>query len=199
MGPLIEAFDTQRRSKTETFTNGAKLNEIRRSEMITLNVFGVVMLAIAIISIVINILQLQKQLQVKKEKFRPIYNGLIGLFNDVNNKVSYCYYEKRNHLLATDNAYNSAETLKQNFNEFISESISYLNTFREHIVPILKTMDSDEERIFKAADFGITDEQRESKRKANEKWQLQQEIEGIRLAKELEQLKSKAVKIKRSL
>jgi len=167
--------------------------------MITLNTFGVVMLIIAIVSIVINIIQLQKQLQVKKETFRPIYNGLIGLFNDINNKVSYCYHEKRNRLLATDNAYNSAEALKQNFDEFLSESISYLNTFREHIVPILKTMDSDEKRIFNAADFALTDEQRESRKKASEKWQLQQEIERIKLDKELEQLKSQAAKVKRSL
>jgi len=46
--------------------------------MITLNTFGVVMLVIAIVSIVINLIQLQKQLQVKKETLTPIYNGLIG-------------------------------------------------------------------------------------------------------------------------
>jgi flagellar biosynthesis protein FlhB len=51
--------------------------------MITLDTFGAVTLTIAIVSIVMNIIQFQKQLQMKKETLKPIYNGLIGLFNDL--------------------------------------------------------------------------------------------------------------------
>ena len=55
--------------------------------MITLDTFNMVMLAIAVTSIVLNIIQFQ----TKRTIFKPIHNGLIGLLNDVKNKGTYCH------------------------------------------------------------------------------------------------------------
>jgi hypothetical protein len=81
------------------------------------------------------------------------------------------------------------EALRRNFYEFIAETISHFESLREHIVPILKTIDPSEERVFKGADFGVTDKEKEVRKKFDEKWQIQQEIERRKLTKELEQLK----------
>ena len=113
--------------------------------MITLDIVGVVTL----VSIVINIWQFQKWRQIKKETLKPIYNGLIGLFNDVKNKGTYCY-GRRNLLFARNTPYNTIEVLRWNFYEFITETISDFESLREHIVPILKTIEPREERVFKA-------------------------------------------------
>jgi len=157
--------------------------------MITLDTFGVVTLMGIIVSVVINIIQYQKQRQMKKETLRPIYNGLIGLFNDVKNKGTHCH-RRQNLLFARDNPYNTVEALKRNFYEFIIETISHFESLREHIVPILKTVDPSEESVFKGADFGITDKEKEVRKKFDERWQIQQEIDRRRLTEELEQLKS---------
>lgn len=62
--------------------------------MITLSTFEIVSLAIAIGLGMLNIIQFQRQLRIEKERFKPIYNGLIGIYNHVNNKVSYYYWDK---------------------------------------------------------------------------------------------------------
>lgn len=47
--------------------------------MITLDTFNPVMLAMAVISIVLNIIQFR----TKRTIFEPTYNGLIGFLNDI--------------------------------------------------------------------------------------------------------------------
>lgn len=128
--------------------------------MITFSIVEITSLAIAIGLGVLNVIQFQNQRLLKKETLRPIYNGLIGIFNDVKNKGTY-WYVKRNLLFAKSYPYKTPETLKGNLFEFANETINHLENLREHIVPILKTIDPSEERVFKGVDFGLTDREKE--------------------------------------
>lgn len=80
--------------------------------------------------------------------------------------------------------------MQRNFYEFIVQTRSDVSDLREHVVSMLKTMDSNEERVFKAADFGLPTEEKEFREKANQNRLLKEEIDRIKLTKELERLKS---------
>lgn len=155
--------------------------------------FEIISLGIAVGLGVLNIIQFQKQLQMKRETLKPIYNGLIGLFNDVKNKGTHCY-GRQNLLFGRDNPYNNVQILKWNFFEFITETINHFQSLREHIVPILKTIEPSEDRVFKEANFAVAKEEKEARKRFGERWEIQEkirhEIELTKLGKELEQLKS---------
>jgi len=160
--------------------------------MITLNTLDIILLALSIISIVINIIQYQKQHQMEKEKFIPIYDGLVGLFNDVKNKNTNLYM-KQNLLYSKDNPYKEIETLKWNFWEFITENITHLDSLREQIVPILKTIDPSEERVFTGVEFRLTNQEKNTRKilfdNMQERLQKEQEIRRLETMKKLEELK----------
>ena len=82
--------------------------------------------ALAIISIIINIIQYQKARLITK----PIYNGMLGLFNDIKSKILTCY-QKQNILFLANNPHKDIETLRWNFNEFAQQVIGYLEGFKK--------------------------------------------------------------------
>lgn len=147
--------------------------------MITLDTFNMVMLAIAVTSIVLNIIQFQ----TKRTIFKPTYNGLIGLLNDVKNRSMHCY-GKQNILFAKDNPHKDIETLKWDFWEFAREVIGYLDGFREHIVAILKTMNPNEDQIFKAADFALTEEDKKIRKEISEEMRRKRKLLEQKISKE---------------
>lgn len=121
--------------------------------------------ALAIISIIINIIQYQKARLITK----PIYNGMLGLFNDIKSKILTCY-QKQNILFLANNPHKDIETLRWNFNEFAQQVIGYLEGFKEHIVAVLKSMEKSEKEIFKAAEFGLTEDEKTRQKEFTELW-----------------------------
>ena len=163
--------------------------------MIMLNWLDVGLLIVAIVSVVWNILQYQKLSQIEKQRFIPIYNGLVGLFNDAKNKSLHCY-TRQSFLLAPNNPYKSIESLRGNFYEFMVEAAKDFNSLVEHIVAILKTIDPSDKRVFKGIDFAVTDKEKETREQVDRRLRTQQEIEQRKLDKQLGQLKRKESKEK---
>jgi len=163
--------------------------------MITLNWLDVGLLIVAVVSLVWNILQYQKLSQIEKQRFTPIYNGLVGLFNDAKNKSLHCY-TRQSFLLAPNNPYKSIESLKGNFYEFTIETAKDFNGLVEHIVPILKTIDPTDKGVFKGIDFAVTEKEEEAREQARRRLRTQEEIQQRKLDKQLGQLKRKESKEK---
>lgn len=117
-----------------------------------------IFLAIAIISLALNIIQWQK----KKTLYKPIYNALVGLFNDTMNKRIY-YYGRQKELENPNISYNDVNNVKRDFLIFVQSTIIDLSCIREHIVAALKTMDESDKEIFKASDFGLTEAEKKQR------------------------------------
>lgn len=156
--------------------------------MITLDWLSGGFLIVAVVSAVVNILQHQKLSQIQKQKVTPIYNGLVGLFNDIKNKSLHCY-ARQSFLHAPDNPYKSIESLRGNFYEFIVETAKDFNSLVEHIVAILKTIDPSDKRVFKGIDFAQTEEEKERMEQVSQRLRTQREIEQRKLDKQLRSVK----------
>jgi len=157
--------------------------------MITLTWLDVGFLVATIVSVVYNILQSQKLSQIQEQSFTPIYNGLIGLFNDIKNKSLHCY-TRQSLLRAPDNPYKSIESLRGNFYEFMVETTNDFNGLVEHIVAILKTIDPTDKGVFKGVDFAVAEKEKKIREQVERMLGAQKEIEQRKLDKELERLKS---------
>ncbi len=122
---------------------------------ITLDTFDILFLIVSTISIVLNIFQYKKQIQMEKNSNLPVYNGLVGIFNNIKLKTRNCYDKKE--LVKSIDYSNNIESLKSDYLSYITDCWTNLDSFREQIVPLLKTLYPDEEKIFKGAEFGLTD------------------------------------------
>ena len=147
-------------SYTLFLLKGEKMDKI-----ISLSLFELITLGLAITFGVLNIIQFRNYRQIRKETLNPIYNGLIGLLNAINAKIGYWWGEKAKFLKQEKIPYETIPALKQNFYEFVTESLSHLSGLREHIVSTLKTIEPDENKVFRAADYLLTPEQKIQKLK----------------------------------
>ena len=158
--------------------------------MIEFSIREIILISIAIISAVFNFVQWKQIKTTQEEKFIPIYNGLIGLFNDIKLKISK-YYLKQSLIFNPKSPYKETDALRWNFYEFTIEAISHLDSLRESIVPVIKTIDENEDRIFKGTDFGLTIEEKKQKELFIEKSRIDQEILKKKREAELEKLQEK--------
>ena len=157
--------------------------------MIEFSIFELVSLGFTVLLGIVTIVQFLQNRHMKKDAFKPVYNGLIGVFNDVKNREKQSS-AKLNLLYAEGNPYGSLEVVKMNYYDFKRENIQNLGSLREHIVPILKTIEPNQDKIFQAADFALTTQEKLFKHKFNEGWMLKQEIELEKSKKELASLRS---------
>ncbi len=151
--------------------------------MMTLSNTEVVTLTFAILSVGINVIQAVQNRNLKKNTLTPIYNGLIGLFNDVKQQSAH-YFHRRQILYAKGNPYTTTKAIKWNFWEFIAETISHLQVLREHMVSLLKTIEP-KERTFKESEFALTREDKELREQAQEQSRLRNKIESTKLRNDL--------------
>jgi len=158
--------------------------------MIEFSIREIVLISITIISAVLNFIQWKQIKTTQEEKFVPIYNGLIGLFNDIKLKISK-YYLKQRLIFNPKNPPKEIEALQWNFYEFTIEAISHLDSLRESIVPVIKSIDENEDRIFKGVDFGLTVEEKRQKKLIMEISEKDQEILKKKKEAELEKLQEK--------
>lgn len=114
-------------------------------------------LGIAIISLGYNIIQWRKE----KTFYKPIYNALVGLFNEI--KTKQIYYYTRQKGLGSETYLQDANVVKNSFSEFIQQTIHDFEGTKEHLVAALKTMDKSDKEVFKATDFGLTDAEKKQR------------------------------------
>jgi hypothetical protein len=119
--------------------------------MIVFTPVEIISLGVAIISIVLNIIQWQKQ----RIFYKPIYNALVGLFNDIKTK-QIDYYTRQKQLESRVYSAQDLNEITHSFSAFIRETTVDFEGVKEHLVAALKTMNPSEEEIFKASDFGLT-------------------------------------------
>lgn len=140
--------------------------------MVELSTFEIVSLAIAITSIIFNIIQGVYSYLRSNYYYKPIYNSLFGLFNSIKGK-SLNIYGKQNLLFSPDNPHNELNTVKWDYYEFTQEMINFLDGIREHIVSTLKSMQSKEEP-YKASEFGLTAEEKKQREEFAKKYKKNQ-------------------------
>ncbi|MDA2918716.1 hypothetical protein MYX76_04370 [Desulfobacterota bacterium AH_259_B03_O07] len=103
-----------------------------------------------------NILQWRDSRKLKS----TIYNPVVALFNDIKSKQNNTFLIQQL-IYSPKNPHKDLDTLKLDYYEFTNSVIGFLNGFQESVVGLLVTL-KDEDRegkeIFKAANFGLTEQ-----------------------------------------
>ena len=115
-----------------------------------------------IVSIFLNLYQFMESRKLKEWLLTPIHSQLVGLFNDIKSKLAIVYVTQQL-LGAPKNPHKDIETLRWEYFLFTYTVIGYLNGFQEIVRGTLSTLkpeDNTGEAAFKAADYGLTGQER---------------------------------------
>ncbi|HUU41206.1 MAG TPA: hypothetical protein VMW42_09705 [Desulfatiglandales bacterium] len=123
-----------------------------------LSIGEIISIVVAIGFGILNIIQYYN----KKGVLKPISNSLIGLFNDVKDKLILAWGEK-NRLWNQSYPYKEGEEVKWDYDSFIFTMIESLYGFQEHIVATLKTLEVSDDKVFQAITFGLSKEEKEQR------------------------------------
>jgi len=148
--------------------------------ILDLTVLDIILLSIALISLFGNLFQFMIWWRDKKKFYNPVFSALVALFNDIKSKTNNVYIRQQL-LYNTKNPHEKLETLKWEFYEFTSAVIGYLQGFQETVVGVLVTLnpeDKEGKESFSAANYGLTEEEK-NLRKA----QLEKILEQTRISK----------------
>lgn len=139
--------------------------------VLELNLFELISLTVALVSIAINIYQFLIWRKDQRDRLRPMSNGLVALFNDIKAKQVDAY--KRQQLLFSEsNPHQAIETLKWDYAAFSESVIAYLRGLHEQVVALLVTLNPDDiegQRVFHSQDYGLTPSERELRRRNDER------------------------------
>jgi len=127
--------------------------------MISFTIGEIVSIAIAIVLGILNIIQFYK----KRGIFKPISNSLVGLFNDVKDKLILCNGTK-NKLWNQQYPYSEAAAVKWDYDSYIFAMTEILYGFQEHIVALLKSLEVSDDKVFQAINFGLTEDEKEQRK-----------------------------------
>jgi len=125
------------------------------------------------ISLFLNLYQFMIWRRDQKTLFRPLSNALIALFNDIKLKATNVYLAQQV-LHHQSNPHKDIATLRWEYSTFTQNVIANLQGFQESLVGILATLNPDDRdgtRVFRAAEYGLTPEDRELRRKNLERLQ----------------------------
>ena len=128
-----------------------------------------------IVSLFINLFQFMIWWRDQNNRFRPLSNSLVALFNDVKAKSLHCYYIQ-NTLRNPKNPHTDLSTLRWEFISYTQTMIAALQGFQESVVGLLATLnpnDKDGTNVFRSSDYGLTEQERELKKKNFERFQEQ--------------------------
>lgn len=111
------------------------------------------------------------QLFRDKYKYSPLKFSLIGLFNDVKGRELRAY-NRQNLILSPAGSSLPLEAVRLEFFDYVQESIQSLQQLREHVVAAIYTLDQEgsAQQVFRAADFGLTDQERLFKEEGMERF-----------------------------
>lgn len=112
----------------------------------------------AIISIGFNLWQSLRD----QYKYDPLRDSLIGLFNDLKGR-SLRAFMRQQLIISPAGMSQSLESVRLQFYDFVQETTQDFEQLREHVVALIHTLDPSlsSQEVFKAADFGLTDEERQ--------------------------------------
>lgn len=132
-------------------------------------------IATTLISLFFNVFQAMIWWRDQKNLFRPLSNSLVALFNDIKAKSLHCFFVQ-NTLWNPNNPHKEMDTLRWEYGAFTQTMITALQGFQESVVGVYTTLNPDDKdgaKVFRAADYGLTQQEREFKQKNLERLQAQ--------------------------
>lgn len=136
-------------------------------EQFTLSGLDLFFMGTTIVSLGFNLSQVLRD----RFKYQPLKNSLIGLFNDL--KARQLRAHQRQTLINTrQGAELDAQAIRMQFSDYLQENVQNLGELREHVVAAIHTLDPDisNRQIFRASDFGLTDQERDFQNRAMEQF-----------------------------
>lgn len=137
-----------------------------KEAVLNLTILEIFFIATTILSLFINLYQLMTAKKDKAALQAPLSNSLIALFNDVKAK-STSVFETQQFLFHNQNPHKDISTLKWEYLQFTKTVINFLNGFQESLVGVLATLNPEDkqgDKAFKAADYGLTEQEKDLKR-----------------------------------
>ncbi len=115
-----------------------------------------------VISLLYNAYQFMELRKFKQLMLNPIHSQIVGLFNDIKSKLTTIFLTQQ--LLTNPKSpHKDLETLRWEYYLFTFTIVGYLNGFQEIVRGVLATLkpeDKTGEAAFKAADYGLTEQER---------------------------------------
>lgn len=127
--------------------------------VLSLTPLEIFFICLSIISLVLNILQ-WKERKASKE---PLSNSLVSIFNDIKSKSNNIYFVY-SALFSENNPHKDIETMRWEYGLFAQSVLGYFQGFQEQLVGVLvslKPEDKDGQQAFRAADYGLTEKEKD--------------------------------------
>lgn len=133
--------------------------------IIGLNWLDIIFLVIALLSLVGNLYQYMQLQSVKEELRIPIYNSIVGLFMDIKTKMKNAMMRQQ-HLVNPNNPHTVIDTLKWEYQIFALDVVNWMQGFHDELTGIISTLnpgDKKGEKIIKSGEFGLDDNEKETR------------------------------------
>lgn len=129
-----------------------------------------------VLSIGFNLWQLFRD----RYKYAPLKNSMVGLFNDIKSRQLRAHFRQQ---LVTSNASAAAtaDSVRLEFYDFAEETKQAFEQIREHVVAAIYTLDPDAstQQVFKASDFGLSENEKRLRDEGFERYQKRLEEEAV--------------------
>ena len=143
--------------------------------ILQLNWLDIFFILIGLVSIGFNIVQYVE----KRKSIIPLKSAMIGLFNDIKAKSLHAY-QTQNTIFSPNNPHEDIKTLRWEYAAFTQTMISNFQGFQENVVGLLVSIDpsdKDGNAAFRAATYGLTDEEKEMRHQYTKKFAQQQKVD----------------------
>jgi len=150
--------------------------DILQEVVLNLTTLEIFFIITTILSLFLNLYQLMRARKEKAALRAPLSNSLIALFNDVKSKTT-SVFETQQVLFSKQNPHKEIDTLRWEYFQFTKNVINFLSGFQESLIGALVTLnpeDKEGEKVFKAADYGLTEQEKELRRGYMEHFEDQQ-------------------------
>ncbi|MDD1779286.1 MAG: hypothetical protein LUQ65_14055 [Candidatus Helarchaeota archaeon] len=150
--------------------------DIVKEVVLNLTTLEIFFIITTILSLFLNLYQLMTARKEKAALRAPLSNSLIALFNDVKSKTT-SLFETQQFLFSKQNPHKEIDTLRWDYFQFTKNVINFLSGFQESLVGTLVTLnpeDKEGEKAFKAANYGLTEQEKELRRGYMERFKDQQ-------------------------
>lgn len=150
--------------------------DILQEVVLNLRTLEIFFIITTILSLFLNLYQLMRARKEKAALRAPLSNSLIALFNDVKSKTT-SVFETQQVLFSKQNPHKEIETLRWEYFQFTKNVINFLSGLQESLAAALVTLnpeDKEGEKVFKAANYGLTEQEKELKQGYMERFKDQQ-------------------------
>jgi hypothetical protein len=137
-----------------------------------------------IVSLIFNIIQWRD----KRSFINPITNNLVSLFNDIKAKTVHTTFVY-NALFNPNSPHKDIHTLRWEYGLFVQDVAGAYQGFQESVVGLLISLnpkDKEGKVAFRAAEYGLTKDEKEAREMMKRKWREQSEQGSSRLKSQME-------------